>query len=261
VKKRCPAGFDNLHELGGGFFANALACINGYGYDRCRRPVGHETNEHDPHAAWHFPECGSAMRIDEHGELIIVNTQDWIDWYTIVEQTDDWNDEKEETNVPNNVKTNNPETRKYGVQMSVMKAIETNGMKITYVDDLMRQLGLSKIQVQSAINHIIKRNAPGHCIEVVTRGTIWRWNPGSPTRPSEDTPVEATVTPVDQPTLSTRGVQPRGQLVAEQVQHRPATVFPVGSMTHLDVVRKLNDNSLLCEDVDGDLWIAKPVKF
>lgn len=66
----------------------------------------------------------------------------------------------------------------------VLKYIQEQQGEYVYVDTVCKDLGLERAQVQGAISNL--RNRHNQPIEVVQKGTIWRWKPNAENEKSKN---------------------------------------------------------------------------
>lgn len=82
--KRCTGGFDNAgvcserSDCAGGWHYDGSEHLH-YGYDRCRREAGHESDISLPYHEWCLPDCGGAIMMVRD----TVDTDYTTHWHTI----------------------------------------------------------------------------------------------------------------------------------------------------------------------------------
>lgn len=59
----------------------------------------------------------------------------------------------------------------------VLRYIQERQGEYVYIDTMRKDLGLSQVQIQGAVGNL--RNRHGQPIEVIQKGTVWRWSPNS----------------------------------------------------------------------------------
>lgn len=110
--------------------------------------------------------------------------------------------------------TRKPVSERGNITPATLKYITDRPGQIVYVNDLVKDLGYTREQIQGAITNWNKRN-PLAAVTVMSRGSAWSYLPN---RKAEDVPAAPVPAPVSKPThdlLEILAVSKTGTLIAQ----------------------------------------------